>query len=155
MHPGRPRVYSLDSMPWSLHVPIPPQGFQAAATFLVLRPSRAFGDIGELPGLELQDDVVHVASIGVHRIGAGVAAQGTEALAVALIVVERDRRYLLPADVFPDVELSRVEQRVNPQVGTRREIRLVLVPKLRRLVSDVPLRLRRAGREVPLLGTAT
>src|SRR3954465_3460324 len=87
-------------------------------------------------------------------MGAGSAAEGAIAGAVTLVVVERHRRDLLPLDVLPDVELGPIEQRVNPDVGPRRELGLVLVPELRRLIAHIPEVLDRAGREIALLGAA-
>src|SRR3712207_9506134 len=63
------------------------------------------------------------------------------------------------ATLFPYTTLFRslgpVEQGVDPQVRPGREVGLILVPEFGRLVSDIPLRLRRAGREVTLLRPAS
>src|SRR4051812_17659894 len=83
-----------------------------------------------------------------------MAAQGTKALAGTLVVIERDRGDLLPTDVLPDVELGPVEQRMNSQVCPRSKLGLELVPELRRLVADIPVRLICPGREIALLGAA-
>src|SRR5689334_6120692 len=77
----------FDSM--RLHVPVAPKHFQAAAARLVLGPPRPLGDVGELAGLELQDNVVHVARVRLDRMGAGPAAERAVALTVALVVVQR------------------------------------------------------------------
>src|SRR5208337_4376529 len=62
------------------------------------------------------------------------------------------RRYLFPFDIFPDVELGPVEQGVDSEMSTGREIGLVLVPKLGRLVADIPLTLVVARGKITLLG---
>ena len=60
------------------------------------RPDRS-AMLANFPVLELEDDVVHVPGVRLDRLGAGPAAQRAVALAVALVVVERDRRESSPA----------------------------------------------------------
>jgi hypothetical protein len=47
-------------------------------------------------------------------MGIRIAAERPVTHPVALILVERDGRDVLPSDVLLDVELRPVEQRVNP-----------------------------------------
>src|SRR6476660_1636044 len=88
-----------------LHVSVASEDFQPTAAGLVLRPPRPLGDVHELPRLELEDDVVHVARVRFDGLGARPAPQRAIPLAVALVVVERDCGNVLPLDVLPDVEL--------------------------------------------------
>ena len=60
--------------------------------------------------------------------------------------------HVLALDVFPDVQLGPVQQRVNADVGARLEVRLELVPQLGRLVLDVPFHVLVARAEVAFLG---
>ena len=83
-----------------------------------------------------------------------MAAERSVPAAVALVVIERDGRHALAIDVLPDVQLGPVQQRMDPDVGARRELGLVLVPELRRLLRHVPFVAGIARREVALLRSA-
>src|SRR3546814_18265231 len=60
--------------------------------------------------------------------------------------------HLLAPRVEPDVDLGPVQQRVNSDMGAGREIGLVLVPELRRLVAEIPGAGLAARAEHALLG---
>src|SRR5688572_103903 len=122
------------------------------AVFAVLEPPRALGDVLELAALQLDDDLVDVPRLAVDGLLARAAAQAAVALAVAVVVIERHRRDVLALDVFPDVQLGPVEQRVHAHVRARREVGLELVPELGRLIAHVPLAVLVARGEVALLG---
>src|SRR5436190_1255167 len=114
----------------------------------VLHAPRALGDILERSALQFDDDVVDALGLALDRPLAGAAAQAAVARAVALVVVQRDRRDRFALDVLPDVELGPIEQRVDAQVGARCEVGLELVPELRRLIAHVPVVVLAARREV-------
>src|SRR5262249_14303542 len=120
------------------HVPIPSQSLEASAIGLVLRAPRSLRDVFQLPASQLHDDFVHVASGGLDRRGAGSAAQRAVPFSIALVVVERNGRDALTADVFPDFQLGPIEKRMNADVSSRREIGVELIPKLWGLVLNAP-----------------
>ena len=72
--------------------------------------------------------------------GAGRAAQAAVPLPFAVGEIERNHGDLLSLDVFPDVQLRPVQQRVDANVRAFFEIGLELVPQLRRLVAEIPIR---------------
>src|SRR5688500_17200355 len=121
------------------HVAVAAERLEPAAVVLVLRAARAFGDVGEPAAPELDDDLLHVLRVRYDRLGARPASERAIPLALALVVVEADRRDALALDVLPDVELRPIEQRVDAHVRARRELRRVLVPELRGLLGDVPV----------------
>src|SRR5215208_2793285 len=136
------------------HVPVAAERLEPAAVVLVLRASRPLGDVREAAALQLDDDLLHVLRVRCHRLGARPAAEGPEALTLALVVVQAHRGDALALDVLPDVELRPIEQRMDAHVGARRELRGILVPELGRLIGNVPVVLARAWREVALLRAA-
>src|SRR5689334_22947035 len=137
------------------HVAFAAKRLEAAAVVLVLRTPRPLGDVREATALQLDDDLLDVLRVRHDRLRARPAAERAIALAFPLVVVQAHRRNALALDVFPDVELRPIEQRVNTHVRARRELRRVLVPELGRLIGDVPVVLAGARREVALLRPAT
>src|SRR5215207_11278500 len=133
------------------HVPFAAERLEPAAVVLVLRASRPFGDVRETAALQLDDDLLHVLGVRHHRLGAWPAAERAKALSLALVVVEAHGRDALALDVLPDVELRPIEQRVDADVRTWRELGGVLIPEFRRLVGDVPVVLARARRKEAML----
>ena len=111
----------------------------SAAVVRVLRAPGPLGDVARTCRSEARRrspaPSVRSDSTGV---GAGRAAERPVARARALVEVERHDGNLLALDVFPDVELGPVEQRMDAHVRARRELGLVLVPELGRLLGDVP-----------------
>ncbi len=57
---------------------------------------------------------------------------------------------LFQLDVFPDVQLGPIEERVNPNMGARRKRRLILIPEFGRLVAKIPFSVLVPQRKVPL-----
>ena len=137
-----------------LHVPVPAQCLQSAPILRILGRPRSFGNVGELAGAKLIDDVCGTAGGGFDGASTRGTPQRPIAPAFPLIVVHRHCGDLLPVDIFPDVQLRPIEQRVDPDVGARGEICLELVPEFGRLVAYVPVVVYRAWREVALLGPA-
>src|SRR4051812_30830252 len=130
------------------HVAIAAKRLEAAAVVLVLRASRPLRDVGVPAAPQLDDDLLHVLGVRHHRLRARPAAEGAVPLALALVVVQAHRGNALSLDVLPDVELRPIEQRMDANVGARRELGRVLIPELGRLIGNVPVVLARAGREV-------
>src|SRR3546814_9303818 len=91
------------------------------------------------------------AGLGGDRRGDVAVALRAVALAVPGQVERHDGDALAPG-VEPDVQLGPVQQRVDANVGARREVGLELVPELRRLVAEVPGPALAARAEHPLLG---
>lgn len=140
-------------MVWAiLHVAVPAKGLQAAAVFLVLGTARTLRNVGQGAGLQLFDNLPGAAGSGPDGPGAGGAAQGAVALAVALVVIQGYGGDVLPFDVFPDVQLGPVQQGMDAHMGTRRKVGLELVPELRGLVVQVPVVVLVPGGEVALFG---
>src|SRR5688500_1488201 len=85
------------------------------------------------------DDVVHILGGGFDRRGTGCAAQAAIARAVTLVEIQIDEGDILELDVLPNINLGPIQQRMNADVGAGRKGRLVLIPELRRLVSEIPV----------------
>src|SRR6266853_1216975 len=131
------------------HVPVAAQLLEGVFAFLVL------GAAGALAGLgvaEFFDDLADVPGVGFDREGAGMATDAPIPLPVAVGEIERDDRDILPLDIFPDVQLRPVQERMDADVGAFLEIGLKLVPKLGWLVFDVPFHVSVARADVAFLG---
>src|SRR5207245_11401622 len=100
---------------------------------------RAAGALGYRGASQLLDDLVNGFCRGLDRERAGGAAQAPIAGPVALVEVEVDDRDVFGADVFPDVDLRPVEQRMDPNVRALGEGGLELIPQLRGLLPEVPI----------------
>src|SRR6186713_879304 len=98
---------------WPSHVAFAAKRLEAAAVVLVLRASRPLRDVRVASALQLDDDLLHVLRVRHDRLRAGPAAERAIALALSLIVVEADSRNPLALDVFPDVELRPIEERMD------------------------------------------
>ena len=121
---------------------------------MVLRTSTAFGDVLEFSALQFGDDVIDVLGVRINRRLAWAASQRTVTFAVALIVIERHRRDAFALDVFPNVQLGPVQQRMNAHVGAWGEIRFELIPQFRRLIANIPRVVLIARAEVALFRAA-
>src|SRR3989344_3862325 len=121
-----------------LHVPFAPERLQTTTVFLILCTAGTFGDIDEFSTAKFFDDLLRVLRGRLNRSRARIIPQGTIPLAVPLIIIQRDGRDLLTIDVFPDVQFRPVEQRVDADMRSGNEIRLVLIPKFRWLFTNVP-----------------
>src|SRR5256885_13132179 len=139
----------------TLHVAVTAQRFETPAVGSILRAARTFRDVRELAGPQLDDDFADVLRGGGDGRRAWVAAERAIAFPASVVVVERDGRDRFAFDVLPDVELGPVEQRMHADVGPRREVGLVLIPELGRLLLDLPNVRLVARREVALLRTAS
>src|ERR1035437_6858514 len=117
------------------HVSIPPQILEGRFAFLVLRPART---LRRSCAAQFLHDLMHRARLGLHRECARVTPNTPVTFSLLVGEVERDDGDALALDIFPDVQLRPVQQRVNADMSPRLEVRLELVPQLRRLGLDVP-----------------
>src|ERR1035437_3656150 len=131
------------------HVAIAPQFLEGIFAFLVLRAACAFGDSG---GAQFVDDFPDGFRLGPDRESAGITANRAIAFAFGVREIERNHGNIFALDVFPDVQLGPMEQRMYPDVCALFEIRFELVPQLRRLVRDVPFHVLVPQTEVTLFG---
>src|ERR1051326_3416624 len=129
------------------HIPIPPQLLESVLTFLILRPAGALRGFGYA---EFFNDFADATGIGFDWESAGSAAEAAVAFVFAIGEVKRNDRDIFAFDVFPDIQLGPMQQRMNADVRSLLEISLELVPQLRRLVFDVPFHIFVAGTEITL-----
>src|SRR6266446_5343266 len=130
------------------HVARGAQALEGVLGLLVLRASGALGDGG---ALELGNNIVDAGGRTRHGAGAGRAAERAIAPPVAR-EIEIDHRDRLAPHIAPDVELGPMQQRVDAEMDAGRELGVEMVPELRRLVAEIPLRVLRARAEDALLG---
>src|ERR1035437_5346426 len=131
------------------HISVPTQFLEGRFTFLVLRPARP---LRRPCAAQFLDDLMHRARLGLHRECARVTPNAAVTFSLLVREVERDDGDALALDIFPDVQLRPVQQRVNADMSPRLEVRLELVPQLRRLVLDVPFHVLVPRAEVAFLG---
>src|SRR5690349_8800701 len=117
-----------------LHVSIFSQ--QLHSSSFILCTARSLGDRGVA---QLFDNVVNGAGGGLDRHRAGGAAQASIPGPVPLVQIEVDKGNILELDVFPDIDLRPVQERMDPNVGARRKSGLELIPQLGRLVAEIPI----------------
>src|SRR5207253_4411514 len=133
-----------------LHVTVFAKQLHPAA--LILGPARAFRDGGVT---ELLNDCIHGFGCGFDRSRAGSAAKTAVPRAVAFVKVQIDDGDVLCPDVFPDVDLCPVQEGMDPDVCAFWEGGLKLVPQFRWLLTEIPIAMFIARREVALLGPST
>src|ERR1039458_3345885 len=133
----------------SSHVPVPPQLLERPLTLLILRSARP---LRHPRAAQFLHDLMHRARLRLDRERARVTPNAPVTLPLVIGEVERDDGHALTLDVLPDVQLRPVQQRMNPDVGPGLEVRLELIPQLRRLILHVPLHVLVARAEVTFLG---
>ena len=136
----------LITVAWRSHVAVAAQRLEPAAVVLVLRPARALGDVRGTSRPQLDDDLRHVRRVRLHRLRARPAAERAIALCRCPGRSTAARSGFRSRSMYSQMfELRPVEQRMDAHVRARRELGLVLVPELRRLIGDVPVVLRRCA----------
>src|ERR1035438_215225 len=110
------------------HVAVAPKLLESVLAFLVLRPA---GALGRAVVAQLLDDLAHRARLRLDGERARVTADAPVTFPLLVREVERDDGHALALDVFPDIQLRPVQQRVDADMGARLEVRLELVPQLR------------------------
>src|ERR1017187_3355886 len=133
----------------SSHITVPPQLLERLLALLILRPARP---LRHPRPAQFFHDLVHRARLRLDRERAWITPDAPVTLPLLVREVERDDGHALTLDVLPDVQLGPVQQRMNPDVGPGLEVRLELIPQLRRLVLHVPLHVLVARAEVTFLG---
>ena len=116
------------------HVAIAAEFLESVLAFFVLGAAGAFARFGVA---EFFDDFADGFRVGFNRAGAGGASEAAIALSFGVCEVERDDRHVLALDIFPDVQLGPVEQRMNTNVRTLFVVGFKLVPQLRRLITKI------------------
>src|SRR5215472_2241045 len=129
------------------HVPILSQQLHPSA--FILRTTRSLRN-GRVP--KFVDNVIHILGRGFDGKRAGGTAEAPITGSVALIEVEIDEWNVLQLDVLPDIHFGPVQQWMDSDMGPRWEVRLELIPQLRRLIAKIPVPVLVARREIALLG---
>src|SRR6185369_6880117 len=105
-----------------------PQLFEGIFAFFVLGATGAFGCFG-YP--QLLNDFAYAFCLGLNRERARVTPDAAVALSLRVGKVERDHWDLCALDVFPNVQFSPMQQRMDADVSAFFEIGLELIPKFR------------------------
>src|SRR5579872_1446832 len=119
-----------------LHITIAAQLLERIFALLVLSSPRPLAGTS-MP--QLFNDFRHSSRRRLDWKRAGGAAEAAIAFSLAVVKIERNHGDFLAVDVFPNVQLRPMQQRVNADVGALFKISFELVPKLGRLIFDVPL----------------
>src|SRR6185295_11303103 len=132
----------------SLHVSVFSQ--QLHPTPFILRAARSLRHRG-MP--QLVDNVVHGLRRGSDRHRAGRTTKTAIAGPIPLVEIEIHEGNVLELDVFPNIDLRPIQQRVDSDVCAWREGRLELIPEFRRLIAEIPITMFVTRREVSFLGS--
>src|SRR5215813_11021218 len=103
--------------------------------------------------IKLGNDLVDRARLGRDRKRDVGIAKRAIALAV-LGEVEWNDRYPLTPRIGPDVGFGPMEDRMDAQMRASRQPGVEVIPEFRRLIAHVPMALKAARREHPLLGAS-
>jgi hypothetical protein len=101
---------------------------------------------------QLVDDVIDGLCGGFNGKGARRTPEASIPSALAFIQIEIDKGNVFKLNVFPNVDLGPIQQRVNADMRALWKGRFKLIPQLRWLIAEVPIAVLIPGRKIPLFG---
>src|ERR1041385_4605351 len=103
---------------------------------------------------QLIDDVVHGLRRRCNRHRARRTTETAITGPIPFAEIEIHKRNVLELDVFPNIDLRPIQQRMDPDVSARGKRCLELIPEFGWLIAEIPVAMFVTRREISLLGSS-